>query len=122
MGKQQPCRNGCGVTIEVKNDTGRWLPYVVATGELHKCTAKSPPPAPTAPTKKSDNYYDGIRKTAELGMVEANSQLQDPKWTILKIVERQIPILVNATTTPNYTGPDTISTQTNIVYILGLKE
>jgi len=110
MGK--PCKFGCGT--ELKWDTtGNF--YADPSGAKHNCPNYGKPtvpkPAPSAPiTKKSDNYYAGVRKVFEFNMIDANGQLQDPKWEVLKIVEQQVPI------------PNSPNTQTVIVYILGLRE
>ncbi len=38
MVKVQPCRNGCGMQIVVKEDIdGKWKPYLAETGVLHDC-------------------------------------------------------------------------------------
>ena len=112
------CKFGCGNEL-TWNTTGNF--YADATGAKHNCpnygkqqapktNVSNPPPAQTGTPRKSDNYYEGVRKVFEFNMIDANGQLQDPKWHILKIVEQQTPI------------PNSPSTQTVITYILGYRE
>ena len=108
------CNKGCGTEISLSVKTGKWLPYD-ADCKIHQCPNKSPPPPPPK-TQKTDSYYSGIRKVAELTLEEANKQLEDKRWEILKVSEKQ-----SVSMQPAAAGVIPI-TATAIIYIVGMRE
>ena len=106
-------RYGCGGQIEWDINKGF---YTNPDGSKHDCRdqKKSPPPAPKS--TKTDSYYSGIRKVAELTLEEANKQLEDKRWEILKVSEKQ-----SVSMQPAATGVIPI-TATAIIYIVGMRE
>jgi|SRR3972149_279408 len=88
MGK--PCKYGCNTQLEWNVKEGF---YANPDNTRHDCRGqKKPSPALTPKQAKTDSYYSGIRKVAELTLEEANKQLEDHRWEILKIDKLSKPI------------------------------
>ena len=108
------CKYSCGTTLEW-NVSGNF--FANPDGSRHDCRNQAKPkaelhtdgtyrpPSPKETPKRLDNYYSGIKKLAELDLVNSNAQLQDARWELLKIVEKQVPEMA-----------------TEIIYVLGLRE
>ena len=114
MGKV--CKWACGTEL-TWNTADEF--YANPDGTRHNCPNRNKPPQPKQDTPMTEprrtkevGYYEGIRKVAELAIADANAQLQDPKWAILKVVEKLETHILSDKTVSN----------TKIVYILGLRE
>ena len=112
MGKL--CKYNCGNQIEWSVKDGF---YANPDGSKHDCRDQKKSTPPLAPkSTKTDSYYSGIRKVAELTLEEANKQLEDKRWEILKISEKQ-----SVSMQPASSGVIPI-TATALIYILGMRE